>query len=231
MKKTDADIGTKGQPQASKASGTRSESMARRKSLILSHARKIIAEQGFDELKIRDLAERAELTVPTIYNLIGGKQDVLDAIIEELIAKLATLQATVATNQIDEPFILLITKLADLFNEDEDYYRAAFLAGDRSGAFEQRSEGGIYARSLIFPIEACRVAANAGLLRGQVPLEIMGENIYGSYRLARQDWTLGYIGLNEFRNRALTGTFLCLAADATDEYREKLMKRVSALTQ
>ena len=66
----------------------RSANMARRRSAILDQARRIIGQQGFDALTLRDLARAAEVTVPTIYNLIGNKQALLLTLLHELVAHL-----------------------------------------------------------------------------------------------------------------------------------------------
>ena len=127
---------------------TREDKKSQRAERILDHARAMIAEEGFDALKIRELAARAELTVPTIYNLIGGKSDILARIIEALVERLHAVQNQSDFDDIEAGFEQQITRLADLFAQDEDYYRAAFVAGDRSGLFEQSSDHGIFARSL-----------------------------------------------------------------------------------
>ena len=189
----------------------------------------MIAEEGFDALKIRELAARAELTVPTIYNLIGGKSEILARIIEALVKRLHEVQNQSDFDDIEAGFEQQITRLADLFAQDEDFYRAAFVAGDRSGLFEQRSNHGIFARSLQQPVEACKAAQAEGLLKGQISAEQLGRQVYDSYRLARQDWANGYFDLDGFRDQALTGVFVCLAADASTEFRQRLLKRVSSL--
>ena len=208
---------------------TREDKKSQRAERILDHARAMIAEEGFDALKIRELAARAELTVPTIYNLIGGKSEILARIIEALVERLHEVQSQTGDDDIEAGFEQQITRLADLFAQDEDFYRAAFVAGDRSGLFEQRSDHGIFARSLQQPVEACRSAQAAGLLQGAISAEQLGRQVYDSYRLARQDWANGYFDLEGFRTQALTGVFLGLAADAAPAFRERLLKRISSL--
>ena len=208
---------------------TREDKKSQRAERILDHARAMIAEEGFDALKIRELAARAELTVPTIYNLIGGKSEILARIIEALVERLHEVQSQTGDDDIEAGFEQQITRLADLFAQDEDFYRAAFVAGDRSGLFEQRSDHGIFARSLPQPVEACRSAQAAGLLQGAISAEQLGRQVYDSYRLARQDWANGYFDLEGFRTQALTGVFLSLAADAAPAFRERLLKRISSL--
>ncbi|MEP3422862.1 MAG: TetR/AcrR family transcriptional regulator [Erythrobacter sp.] len=208
---------------------TREDKKSQRAERILSHARAMIAKDGFEALKIRELAERAELTVPTIYNLIGGKGEILNRIIEALVQRLHEVQSRSDFSSIEAGFEQQITQFADLFAQDEDFYRAAFVAGDRSGLFEQQSDHGIFAQSLKQPVQACKAAQADGLLKGSISAEQMGRQVYDSYRLARQDWANGYFDLDGFRNQALTGVFITLAADATPEFRDRLLKRISNL--
>ena len=51
--------------------------MAERRQRILAAAREIIAGRGYEALTMRELARASRVTVPTLYNLIGGKQAVL----------------------------------------------------------------------------------------------------------------------------------------------------------
>lgn len=209
---------------------TRSLNMAKRRDLILVHARQIIAEDGYEALKLRDIAARAGVTVPTIYNLIGGKAEILALIIEDLVARLLTVQERSVRGDIESELTMQIEKMAELFEADEKYYRAAFIAGDRNGLFEQSTDDGIFARSIRMPTDACRDAIKTGLLYGRVSAEQMGRQVYGCYRLARQDWVNGYFDLKGFRQQALTGIFLCLAADAKPAFHKRLMMKIKALS-
>lgn len=55
--------------------------LARRLS-ILETARKMLVERGFDTITVRDLAEACRVSVPTLYNQFGGKDQLLAAAIE-----------------------------------------------------------------------------------------------------------------------------------------------------
>jgi AcrR family transcriptional regulator len=61
--------------------------MAERRQRILAAAREIIAGRGYEALTMRELARASRVTVPTLYNLIGGKQAVLAAAVEEQTAR------------------------------------------------------------------------------------------------------------------------------------------------
>lgn len=207
----------------------RSANKQRRRDRILSAARQTIAKKGFEALKLRDLAVSADVTVPTIYNLIGGKPDILDLIISDLLTKIEQVQSNIDIREVETAFEAQIDGLAQLFATDEDYFRAAFIAGDHSGSFEHSSETGTFARFVTQPIAICREAKAKGLLLGRISSEQLGEHVYGSYRLARQDWSNGYFDLQQFRRQSITGVYLCLAADAAPDYRERLFREIAAL--
>ena len=59
------------------------DQMAERRERILEAARAIIGERGYEGLTMRELAQASRVTVPTIYNLIGSKEAVLFAAVEQ----------------------------------------------------------------------------------------------------------------------------------------------------
>lgn len=59
------------------------QQMAERRERILDAARSIIAERGYEGLTMRELAQASRVTVPTIYNLVGSKEQVLFAAVEQ----------------------------------------------------------------------------------------------------------------------------------------------------
>ena len=56
-----------------KGQTTRLANKERRKARILSEARNLIAKEGFDALKLSELAARSGVTIPTVHNLLGKK--------------------------------------------------------------------------------------------------------------------------------------------------------------
>jgi AcrR family transcriptional regulator len=74
------------------------EHKAERRTKILQGARRLIARRGFSRLTMRDLAEEARVSVPTVYNLIGGKQQLLAALLDKMIEGVASVQIALATD-------------------------------------------------------------------------------------------------------------------------------------
>src|SRR4051794_9182134 len=56
---------------------------------IQKAARALIEERGYEGLTMRDLAERARVSVPTLYNLFGSKDAILIAELQDVAAELA----------------------------------------------------------------------------------------------------------------------------------------------
>jgi len=70
--------------------GKRRRLFEERRAKILAIARLMLAEEGYPSVAIRKLAKRCGLTPPTIYNLIGSREEVLEtAVIELLDAKIS----------------------------------------------------------------------------------------------------------------------------------------------
>jgi AcrR family transcriptional regulator len=59
-----------------------------RKERILDAARLLIADRGYDAVTMRDLAEKSLVSVPTLYNLFGSKNELLFAAVEYYFADL-----------------------------------------------------------------------------------------------------------------------------------------------
>ncbi|MCG8587793.1 MAG: TetR/AcrR family transcriptional regulator [Proteobacteria bacterium] len=60
--------------------------VAQRKERILCAARQLIARHGVSGVTMRDLADAANVSVPTLYNLFGNKETLLSAAIEDVVA-------------------------------------------------------------------------------------------------------------------------------------------------
>ena len=145
-----------------RGAATRNANMAIRRDRILDSARSIIAESGFEALSLRDLAHRAQVTVPTIYNLIGNKAAVVAQLFNDTLTPFEHLKYI---NDRDDPvgspehfFDTLIASLG----ENEHYHRAEFLAREHMREAGDELAISIHERGVQIAIEACEQARNAG---------------------------------------------------------------------
>ena len=88
---------------------------------------------------------------------------------------------------------------------------------------------GIFKKSINIAQRLCIQAHDSGYLEGRLDSRWLAEHLFGSQRLARQDWVSGYIGLERYRQRALIGMLMTYAADATPEFHERLCSIIDEL--
>lgn len=207
--------------------------MAKRRSRILHEARRLITGGGFDTFNLRALASAAEVTVPTIYNLVGNKEAIVTALFLDVVAEI---DKRVGLHRNDEPLemaVAAVTESTGMFEEDEDYYRAAFIAVehlDQSGP-HHHTVSQIYAWGECLFIDGLNACAEIGLVRGRIPPAVLGQQILRSYRTSCRAWAFGQMSIQEFRAAALTDVYICLAADAVETFHATLIKKISALNE
>jgi AcrR family transcriptional regulator len=72
---------------AQAAVGRREERKAQNRAKLLLAARQVFAEKGFGEATARDIVRRTDLATGTFYNYFTDKQDVFQALLEEMSEK------------------------------------------------------------------------------------------------------------------------------------------------
>lgn len=208
---------------------TRQINKERRRQKILSVARELIASQGFDAFTISELASRSGVSIPTVHNLFGKKNDIVLELFRELVRRI---DEVLAQPDIVDPIAgveTFIDNLLALYAADETFYRAAFLGGERLGLFEHEMSDGVFRKSLEVAGRLCDQARSNGYLRGRVDARSLAEQLFNSQRMARQDWVSGYIDLKRYRQQALIGMLLTFAADATPEFHQRICDKLDEL--
>src|SRR6185436_3003916 len=107
---------------------------AERRGRILHAARRLIARRGVSRLNMRDLAVEARVSVPTVYNLIGGKQELLAALLQSMIEEVAAVQVDAGGSFVDRGNAMCLATQRALL-EMPDYARElvlGFVTSDES---------------------------------------------------------------------------------------------------
>ena len=209
----------------------RAQNMQKRRDRLLSEARALLSVHGFEAFNLRELARLAEVTVPTIYNLIGNKEDVLVALFGEALAEI---EARIRDRAIGEPLARAgaVAEISTaLFAEHESYYRSAFLAVEylnQSGAHHDKVTQ-IYAWGERMATDGVLACKQAGLLGGRIAPALLGELILRTFRTTCREWAFAQLTLAEFRRIALIDIYTTLAADAVDSFHLVLIDRIAAL--
>ena len=121
-----------------RAKGKREVSKAERKSRIIAAAREMIRESGDVAFAMKGLAERAGLSVMTLYNLVGSQQDiVLQICIDDMIRTTVDRESAQAGDALDEIFGM-IPFIRSAFSGEFEYRRIILLSVFQKGAESTR---------------------------------------------------------------------------------------------
>lgn len=206
----------------SETSGLRDRHKRRRRERITTAARLLLAEQGVEGLSMRTLAERAELSVSTLYNLHGSREEILVAVIESTLDDLAR---RVGAAPPGPPLVRLhhlIDAFLDLFGEDEAVHRAVLLAALADE------------RKLIFIPSALRViervrdllseARRAGSVTGPLADDLVATELFDLCLFQVRDWANGYVSLAALRARLHYALVTMLMATCSESERAQLAR-------
>ena len=208
---------------------TRDLQMQARRNRILQEARRVLATEGYAALNTRDLARAAGVTPPTLYNLIGSKAAIVSTLSLEAVDLIeASLEKWEHASGLEVAEAIVLESIR-LFEQDEDYFRAAFIASDTEALGDSNLYQTITQRAVDVAMSAVTAARKQRLLRGKVANEALATQMYACYRAPLRDWVYQHATLDEFRAQALMGIYLMLAADAVDTFRDVLLGRVESI--
>ena len=206
---------------------TRQANKRLRRERIFNIAMRLIAEKGLEDFTISELAEEAGVTTPTIHNLFGKKSDIIKELVSNLIEEMQSITLNPPIDPIENTKFF-VNNVAATFEKDINFYRAALMSAEHLRLFDPRIPDGLFQR-------AQQLAAprkewyESGLLLGNIEPSTIMKKVHDSNRLARIDWVLGYIDLNQFRHKAMKGILLVYAADASPELHVLLIEEINRL--
>jgi AcrR family transcriptional regulator len=206
---------------------TRQANKKLRRERIFNIAKRLIAEKGLEDFTISELAEEAGVTTPTIHNLFGKKSDIIKELVSNLIKEMQSITLNPPIDPIENTKFF-VNNVAATFEKDINFYRAALMSAEHLRLFDPRIPDGPFqqAQQLAAPNKKWY---ERGLLLGNVEPSIIMKKDHDSNRLARIDWVLGYIDLNQFRHKAMKGILLVYATDASPELHVLLIEEINRL--
>ena len=203
--------------------GLRQRNCEARRQRILEAARKLITSGGVAALSMRKLAQEAGLSVTTLYNLFGAREDILRALVEDAIDRMDQILEREAP--LEDPLErcrAVITVSIRHLVDNEAIFRPMLLAsyqGLTPGCFENERISERAARMQSVAIEA---AISQGLLRKLLDPQVLGRQIFHGYELAYAQWAYGAIDEAGFRARSLYGLYVALLGVATERLRPRI---------
>ncbi len=204
------------------------EHKAERRARILAAARKLIADRGYDGLTMRALAKASRVSVPTLYNLFGGKDALLLGELEETVANVAASLAAVR----DGSFVERAFAACEAGNEDllsaPRYSRELthlFLTADETRPLRRA----IADRYVGMMAGVLRDAQRAGDLVAWIDPVAVSRRMFAHYTHAMIEWALGELDDGEFRAATELGMALMLLGLARGRAARDLERRAQEL--
>ena len=115
---------------------TRQANKKLRRQHILDMAKTLIATEGFEAFTLTQLAKEAGVSAPTIYNLFGKKNDIFHELVAELVESISVAMSNPDMSDPIQGAEVFTDNLLHLYKQDEAFYRAAFIAADRTKLFD-----------------------------------------------------------------------------------------------
>jgi AcrR family transcriptional regulator len=164
--------------------GLRERHKADRETRILDAARELFLQRGFDSVKVEHIAERADVSVGTLYNYFGGKTELilrLSIIENERVAILAQEYDVLADRPVTETIGTLMQKFfqPESMMLRQDLWRTGFALafGDvKLRESRQFLSSDIALRRIV--MDAAKILQAKGRLRADLDCEAFGAALY-----------------------------------------------------
>ena len=203
--------------------GQRAVAKENRRSRILAAAVTVITRDGsFTGLSMRKVAEEAGVSVTTLYNLFGSKEEIRLALVGDLIDGVDHALARSPSENPIERLEASITIGAAHLTKYGILSRVALLANIEAPMEDDPAA----ARSIEIQCGALKAAIDAGILQTDLSPDLLAEQIYAGFRHAANDWACERLDANGLRDRALYTLYVCLLAVAKRKLRPQLVASI-----
>lgn len=172
-----------------------------RRAQILAATRQLFATGEFERVTIKNIASSSNLSVPTIYNLIGTRRDVLINAMNDYTIALGK----IASDTAQYPHFVL--GLADLYGQLAETY-PDFIKSTSTRYFSGSDE-------LFHPWHECGVrmissslqqSRTAGLLRLGIDIEKIARRCSAIISTTVYEWAMGSIAIDDLRVELVSAT-------------------------
>jgi AcrR family transcriptional regulator len=204
------------------------EHKAERRKRILATARELIAERGYDGLTMRALAEASRVSVPTLYNLFGGKQAILLGELESTFADVvAGIEQARTGNVVDRALATCDAGNAELLGTPR-YSRELillFLTSSETAPL-RRSSAEAYAGLMA---DLLRDGQRAGDVAAWIDPALLSRRMFAHYQLAMIEWARGELDEDGFRAATRYGMCAMLLGVTRDKAQRQVTKEMQSL--
>jgi len=172
----------------------REESKQLKREKIIATARDIIAKDGLDKLTMRYLAEKAEVSSRTPYNLFDSKTDILVAIIFDAVKSLPPKPNTTGLMFVEQ--LIQLPKLLETFcAQQHDFYQDVLWGIMSSDDKQSRDRASSAITDIITPVMT--QATQAKECSDKLPVEVIATHLVVQFLAIIGMWGGSQMGLKE----------------------------------
>lgn len=211
---------------------TRQRNKAHRRTRILKSAAALMAQGGVQGLVLRELADAADVTVPTIYNLVGTREEVVIEVITDALNQMDQVLARVPDGKGIEQGLAAVESCFDLIFSQKELYQAVFRALYEMETYDvQAWMGSMFKRGGAVMLRAVEMATSDGDLRGELEPLPLAHNAFHALQGSLRMWALGALNGKLSRERARYALLVNFLADATPKGRRRIRKLLTHTEQ
>ncbi len=205
--------------------GRRERGKATRRADIVLAARRLIQARGEGGFSMQELAEEADVSPMTPYNLFGSKQGVMLAVLDD---DLRSFTAGVQSMRVDalERIFRTVTLARNTYEAEPNFYRTVFRGAELGSASENERVLFRAPRRAVW-IALTHEAMAAGYVSRVVDGDLLGTSLSQILFSCVVDWLSGLNGLREFEAQTHLGMALLLLGVAAPEARPRLLDRIA----
>jgi len=205
------------------------EHKAERRARILAAARELVAERGYAGLTMRDLAQASRVSVPTLYNLFGGKQGLLLGELQEIFtAVVQGLEQARARSFVERALATCDAGDRALLaapGHSRELILLFLTTSDETGPL-RRATAEQYTDLMAGILRDGRAA---GELADWVDPSVLSRRMFAHYTQAMIEWAQGELDADEFHDATRFGLCAMLLGFASGAAVRELRRRLEAL--
>jgi AcrR family transcriptional regulator len=200
--------------------GLREKHKRGRRCAILRAVRELLREGADDKLTKESIALRADVAPATVYNLVGTRAQIFEALAEDFMNELEARQNMKPVREPLRRARHVVELTLDVILADPVVYTRLVRGWDESGLMLKRGPVTVL-------IEAFEESKELGLLLPEADARLLASSVATACVGAVHQWAAGLISARGFRARALFSLDLALAAAASEAERAELVRALS----
>jgi AcrR family transcriptional regulator len=200
----------------------REQAKEKRRRQITSAARALMQKTGVSGFSMRALADEANVSIATPYNLFGSKQAIMAAVLDSDLEAYQERLARLRSDEIDV-FFKAVSLATSLYSVEPNFHKSVLFAVYNEGGRDYRpmfsGPRHVLWRSLV------QAAIDAGYLQAEVDADLFAINLQHIFFSCILEWVADVLDLAELELRVQYGFALSLLAMCTPSSRARLQEK------